>query len=407
MTGRQWLSPVPLIVGGFAALLLAWVFANPPATAPDEDTHYVKAVATAYGQDTGARAPAPPVGASLRQRFDADVGRRYSVPARLAPDPRWRCNGGGASAACLRAPISSSPTPDKRVPATSHVGQYLPAPYLPVGVAARIAGSLPGALYGSRIAGAAMCLGLIALALAVAAPGPMRAAVVVALTPMVVFLASAVSTSGLEIAAAIASTTALCAVLDRRRSRLAWTTLAIAGVALMLARAFGPLYLAVGATVAVVILGYRGTVAVALGARRREVFVVGLLLASALVALVWDVVFLPHEHAGFGAAGRYVGQAFRDVGKELNESIGVFGYLNVRMPTVASRVGELAVGTVIAVGLVLANARQRVVIVGGIILTIGLGIALDITTQLPLAFQTQGRYVMPILMSTVVFAGWA
>ena len=48
--------PAIALVLGWAALAVAWVFANPPFAAPDEDDHYVRAVSVGGGQVIGDEA---------------------------------------------------------------------------------------------------------------------------------------------------------------------------------------------------------------------------------------------------------------------------------------------------------------------------------------------------------------
>ena len=137
MLGRR--HPFASGLVGYGLLLLAWVVANPPGSAPDEPAHHVKAVATAHGHLTGAPVRDLDGYPPIRRPFLAHVLQTFRLPARLPADPRWGCNAfTPESASCLKTPLA--PTAGRprgqEVPQVSILGPYMPAPYVLLGAAA-------------------------------------------------------------------------------------------------------------------------------------------------------------------------------------------------------------------------------------------------------------------------------
>jgi hypothetical protein len=238
--------PVAVWLAGYGLLLLAWVGANPPGSAPDEPAHHVKAVATAGGQLTGPPLAdlswAPPI----RRPFLARVMQTFRIPARLAADPRWACNAfTPESAACLRAtrPQQPAPAPDGTVPQDSILGPYPPAPYLILGAMTKVSADAGTALYAERLAGAAVSFALLTLAAVLATGRWVRVALMLAVTPAVLFASSVVGTSGIEITAAVAHAAAVLSLAERPIGQGPWRAWAVSGVVLVLTRPLGLLWL--------------------------------------------------------------------------------------------------------------------------------------------------------------------
>ena len=146
---------------------IAWVWGNPPSGAPDELTHYVKALGVAGG-DLGGRSPtaarnaplSPEAYANLaaliraaeaRDRADRPAGRQavrlawmrrqtrvFSIPAGLAVNTL--CPSVGARrTACL----DDLRGPPRATAAATPMGTYVPLPYVLPGLAARARWLMP------------------------------------------------------------------------------------------------------------------------------------------------------------------------------------------------------------------------------------------------------------------------
>ena len=118
---RRWTAPL-LLSAGYALLLAAWIFGNPPFAAPDEAGHYLRAIGIGNGQPIGEPSDYRDPGRSPKQlAFSRQTAREVSVPAGLAPD-YFGCNAflPELSAGCQR----DVPTPPARVLRATHVGAY-------------------------------------------------------------------------------------------------------------------------------------------------------------------------------------------------------------------------------------------------------------------------------------------
>ena len=97
-------------------------------SAPDEAGHYLRAIGIGNRQPIGEPSDYRDPGRSPKQlAFSRQTAREVSVPAGLAPD-YFGCNAflPELSAGCQR----DVPTPPARVLRATHVGAYLPLPYL-------------------------------------------------------------------------------------------------------------------------------------------------------------------------------------------------------------------------------------------------------------------------------------
>ena len=142
---------------------------------------------------------------------------------------------------------------------TSYQGTYPPALLGVAGLAGRLGWSPEsGNLFG-RAAASAICLALVAVGWSWLLDGsgllgPRLAGGFLALTPMVLFLLSTVSASGVEIAASFAWVCGLIRLSRRLGSALTTVGIAVAGAILMSARQIGPAWL-IASVVAVVAAG--------------------------------------------------------------------------------------------------------------------------------------------------------
>ena len=202
MTAR----PAVLLVVGWCLLALAWVFSDPPFAGPDESRHYYRAVALSDGQLVGPKTDyTEPVESERQLPWLNQSTRLVELPADLAP-PEASCYVYAADtpAACL----DDFTPPEGTTEVTTTVGTYQPLPYLLPAVAINAASSPESALRLSRIVGALLALGLLALAVAALwdrrAPGFALLGPALAVTPMVIFCASVLNGSALEITGGLA-----------------------------------------------------------------------------------------------------------------------------------------------------------------------------------------------------------
>lgn len=390
---------------GFALLLAAWVGGNPPGASPDEPASVVKALGAAQGEWTGRAAPGttlPPGHTPLQTQFFRDYSQTFAVPAgvRGVPQPACYAMHPQQSAACE---TTDRPTAG-RLPA-GFIGPYAPFVYVPMGLPALPLHSSAAITVAIRAATAAMCLALLSGAVLVGRSRLHLAGVVLATTPMVVFLSSSVSTSGLEV---LSATCLLSSVLALRRGPAAgpgtWAWLGASGVVLAVARPLGPVEVVLAAVLALVLVGPRGAARrVRSGGAAATTACVAVAVATG-VAVLWSALVLPPASAPLSDAARFAGDALDSVPARLPQLVGVFGWLDTPLPLPALVVVAVLAGAVVAAGIALGRAADRVALVLGLVAVPVLLFALQADTQLPFGFGVQGRYALPVAVALPLLA---
>ncbi len=283
-----WVAPV-LLIG------VTWVFTNPPGAAPDEPDHLVKAIAAGRFDIgvpfTGSFGDDPML---LR---NASIARTVSIPANLAPDG-FLCTAfqPNQTAACLPAASFGSA---ELVARTTPVGAYPVFGYIPMGWATLAADSPTRAFQLARLTSLLISMGLLFLAVWHLTRWLGRgAAVGVALgaTPMALYAAASVSTSGIEIfgAAAVAAVVAVAsrvpATLADRRTLAAFT---IAACALVLSRQLGVATLTLLASIALARGGARVIWSELRRGRPAMIIALATICLSTAALAVWEVRYRP------------------------------------------------------------------------------------------------------------------
>src|SRR5712692_9450016 len=180
-----------------------WGLANPPFAGPDEPAHVVRAVALDHGQLTGKDA-SPRVKRVLRAtgRQDYLVVRAPKIFGSASTTTCFAYHP-ELTAACLRFTGSS-----RDADVVTYVARHPPTYYGVVGVVSWLYRPGSGTVYLMRFLGALMAGAFIATAITdlrrSAAPRLVAAGLLIAITPMVLFMSSLVHPSGPEIAASVA-----------------------------------------------------------------------------------------------------------------------------------------------------------------------------------------------------------
>lgn len=427
------------MVALLTGIALCWILITPPGAAPDEPSHLTRAGSLAYGQIDGTYLPELAL-------------TSYEVPDEyLLPDP-----------ACYAiqhpdVPVSCAepaPRPGGTLSLASRADEYPLWGHLTYGLASRLPGLEP--IWWARIGGAAVALGLIAAAGLTRRSAWGWAGVVVALTPMAWSTISTVNPSSFGIAGAVALWSALLLPPDRlvpespdrvgwltaagwtalalpRRDGLIWACVIVAlalaatdtGVVRWWRRlGLGPQILIAASTVATMIWGAttRGRVSQAVvlsplvlvgaavarwawlrwgtsPARRRALLTGGAVLAAGTTVGV--VLSRPG-----GWDGRLARDIVDQTGANLEEAVGVLGWLDVVLPFVAI---VLAVG---AIGLLAAAAvldRNRLILIAAAIVAVSVltSWVFELYQGNTSARYWQGRYSLPLLVGVpVVLTAW-
>ncbi|PZS22304.1 MAG: hypothetical protein DLM61_26205 [Pseudonocardiales bacterium] len=393
-------------MAGYALLAFAWAMSNPPFAAPDESAHYLRALGVANGEVVGRptsyrnRAERPE-----QEAIDRQLAREVSVPGGLLPNG-YECftpQTATASAACHN---SLAHNPAKTV-AVTVLGTYPPLPYLLPALTIRSAHEPGTANRIGRITELSVRVGLLAAAVWLLWSGSALSllGLVLALTPMVIFTAASMGGSGLEIMSAICFAAAMLRLARSEQPAPAvWALTGAGGVTLTLSRSLGPAWVVLDLALLIALVGWRG-----LGTRMlTRPLASGLALASitvaALISLVWAAVYAPTVSIGFGPLRESLSAGGRQFGQVLKESVGVFGYLDLNLPTGAYAVWAAMTLALLASGLIVAGRRERMVVLAAV----GTAIALPVLYYAAVArhgIGLQARHMLPMLVVLPLLAG--
>lgn len=384
---------------GYALLALAWMVAQPPFSSPDEDHHYVRALGASEGQLAGRAAPWRDPAATPRQLASAgQVTREFDVPTEMSPRPGRCPSGAAAPGNCATSAVA---TP---------VGTYQPLPYLLPGALVR-AGDGPEsgdrlARLGGFLAWVAL-LGLAALLLWDRRRGAVSLlGLVVAVTPMAVFLGATLNSSGLETAAAVAFVAGLLRLARNDRAQ-PWVlaSIAVSGAVLALSRSTGPLWVGVDIALFVVLAGPRRTRATVASSPWWSAATGALLLAAVGLSRVWEAAYGPSVTTSLSPPGDALREVSRQAGGAMQSAIGWFGALDVKPPAVAYAVWAVLVLGLILLALGPATRRERLALAAATLAAVAVPALLIAAVLRHTGFPLQGRHVLPLCVVVPLIAG--
>jgi len=396
---------LPVWLAATAVLLLlglTWSFATPLGGSPDEASQAIRAAAVVRGEWIGRPVPGQPP-AVTQVTVPAGIADLAVLPLCYMGKPQ-------VPAGCApQDPISRRPTQ-----ALTYMGHYPPLYYLLVGLPSLISAG-PGAVYGMRVLSALWAALLLGLALAIAArwsTNPLLLpALLVAVTPMTLFLAGVVNASGLEIAAATAAWTGTVVLVSEHaehppRGLVAAT--AISTMALVLVRGLSPLWAALIALAAAAVFPAGVRRLLRRPAIRRWLIALGAVggLAVAWIVAVGGLRVLPDgqpvpRHA---SDARILLLALGRMGLYLREAVGVFGWLDTPSPLlVYLAFGLLA--AVVVLGALLLGRTPGLLALGGFLLVCVLLPAGIIASQARVdGLVWQGRDGLPLWVGLPLLA---
>jgi hypothetical protein len=429
-TGRPSLSRhnyLPWVVFlSYALLMTSWIVANPPYGGPDEWSHYLRAVSLGHGQLLGAHSgregalaivgPTQPPFLDAKTYQDelawvAQNTRKVRIPAGLTPG--WfRCGQQTDPAISARC-LNNAPPLDQPGEWFNPTATYQPFPYL---IPAAISWVEVSPDHVARLmrAGRAL-LALLLLGAAVFLLWNREArlvsftGLVVAVTPMAVFLAATLNPSGLEIMAAMAFTCALIRLtrdeVDHRHRRRAWTVAAISGGVLALSRTQGPVWVALSLAAIIPLGGVRKFLEVSLDDKRWSGPASIAVLLAIVLNRLWERIYGPHLAFDPTPLVTSLSQGIAQLPAVLREQVGVFNYLEVAMPLLAYGLwGGLSIALV-TVALLVGSRRERLHLLLAGAAALALPVVLVATTMRHTGFGLQGRYVLSFSLVVPLLAG--
>jgi hypothetical protein len=397
-----------LVVIAYLLMGTTWVVTNPPGAAPDEYAHYLKALAAGHGQlHLDRRVPPRPDVASLdvEERWQLKTSRLVHVPFGLHPG-RLLCSAfhPEISAGCLHPDRPGGPFDSATI-----VGTYQPFTYVVPGLLMRLAHDPENATRFGRAGFWLVSAALLALAVFLLwSPGDAGFSllgVLVATTPMVLFMVSTLSANGLEISAGICFLAALLRLArggDDRR--WVWAAAGASGTLLALSRVTGVLWLGLASLAVAALVGVRPAAARLRDGGTRAVGAIMAAATAAVASLAWELAVQPHPRRSLGAAVRDVPGEVRELPEIFQQVIGVFGWLDTRMARPLYLAWGLLLVALIVLALLVGTRRQRVVLSalagGSVAVTVGLAVL-----NRPTGFGAQGRYVLAFVSVVPLAAG--
>ena len=395
------MNRVRWLVASLFVLVVSWSLSMPLFSGPDEPANFVRSAAVVRGEFVGADA-----GVSLEKSYwttTVNIDPQFGV-ANLVP---W----------CF-APFSEKPACNLAIedaafvdnPPYTNMGRYPIFPFLVSG-AGTIFGANDISVLASRLTLGAMAVALLGFAFSsVAHRKGSVPALLMAITPGVIFLSAVMNPSALEIASAITLWTILPHVFESSPlTRIELSGLALAGVVLIGTRPLGPvLYLVLMLFSCAVTGGWARLGDV--WRRLRSVWV--LHLAVIALAVVWyAVVFskntgspVTEGSASLGLRQQII-EAVQHIPVVLEQGIGNFGWLDTPMPRMALMLYSLMLFSLLVFSVVRSTPLVSSMIVSLSLVSALLVIAQDINYyNLLRNFGSQGRHVMPLLVGIPILA---
>ena len=380
--------------------MAAWSLATPLFSGPDEGDHIVHAAAVVRGEFIGSPNP----GSSFTS---------VTVPALIADGvrhPPCFIYHTGVPASCAR-PLT---TDTKPVVANTAAGRYPPLYYAVVGLPSLVTVSTTG-IYLMRLINAVMCALFIALAVVCVGTWSKRSflliGVLLALTPMVVYLGGVVNPNGPEVCEAICVWVSGLIILERAddppSALIVIFTVSIG--TLVLTRGLSPLW----AVFILLILGF-------LAGRRRTMDLLrmrslqislGIITACGIAAVAFIVAahsnslaqsstMLPAHETTLDTLFNVFGQS----GSWIQQMIGVFGFLDTPAPFGTFLIWYTAIGFIVLLALTSSAPRGAIALLGlvAIVMFVPVVIAYHEVHQFGLVWQ--GRYILPMAVGIPILS---
>jgi hypothetical protein len=387
-------SRVGLLIVGLILLIGAWIAATAPFAAPDEASHYDRAYGLTNGVVLGRKVvygPDPQL-TPTQQAFINHDTTSVVIPARLMP-PDVGCIGN-------RPNVTQCPV---AVPN----GNFPPLGYILPAVALSVSHNVTAGFWLTRTASAIQSVVFLVLAIALlwdASPWSMLG-LVGAVSPMVLFVSSIMSTSGIQVASCLAFAAAILRVTRHPDAtpRWAWVALAISGTVGILTGPIGLVFVLMDLVLLAALLGRSGVRALS---RLREARLSALpLVAAALISVVYSHVAGFAERIGFTPIGSSLHGGWSQLSPVLHDAVGDFASQTVPLPSSIRIAWWTLVVVLIAGALVLGDRRTRVVLTLLCVVVVAFPVLFWAWIDRYSGFGLQGREVLPPLMMLPLCAG--
>jgi hypothetical protein len=382
---------------GLAMLMAAWVAATRPFDAPDEASHYQRALTITHGQILGPKVDYPNVPMTpTQQAFINHDTRAVLMPARLSP-PDVVCMDGkpDLKGSCLEADPN---------------GNFPPLPYLLPAAALAVSHDATTGLWLTRAASALPSLGFLLLAVALLwnGSGWSVLGLFAATTPMALFAASVLNSSGLQITACLAFAAAVLRITrgPADAPRCAWLAFAVSGAAAILSGPIGLELSIFGLLAAGALTSRHGLREFRSGSAQFAVRLSALtLIAAGVLSLVYSHIAGFAPRFGLSPFLRSLRLGVDQLPEIVREAIGNFGSLSVPLPPAGYWIWSLLVLGLVAAAMWLGTRHERFVVVAVGVLALAFPVLFWAWIDRFTGYAVQGREVLPVLMLIPLVAG--
>lgn len=392
-------APAIALVAGVSLLSSAFVFGSSPFTSPDEGQHYLRAIGVGHGHLIGRKVPDTSQGYGPDQRAWVEQAT-YAV---RVPDGLSPMNSG-----CVNENVSNSAACAAQAPLlpggvlSVQVGNYQPLPYVLPGLATRGGHSPISALLYGRIAAwldavVFLIAGTIALVAGRHRPDASLVGAGLALSPLVLYMAAALNPSGLETATGFALACGLLRLSEQASPRL-WSLVAVSGFVLAISRAPGAVWTSALVAFFVVWHGPRRSLSLVRSWPRAAALTGGALAAGVGLNRWWESRYGSRVSSVVPTVAEAWESVRALVPRMSREAIGVFGHLDLSLPSPAIWLWEGMVAAAIVGGVALSSGYRRFVL-----LATALALAVLPTMQFffvtkRTGFPIQARHLLPVLV---------
>ena len=404
----RWSAPPVALCLAYALLTAAWLIGNPTGASPDEPAHYFKAISVGRGQLVSRPATGLPVSSDSPQEeaWLERTTRAVDVPAGL-----WY----GDLACNAFQPLRSAECQHHLIPydqpsvQPTNFGTAQPTTYLLPGLLVRLADNPVSAVRLARVGNAVACLALLVLAVAALWQGPSGgwalAGLIVAVTPMVVFLAATLNSSGPEVAGAVCFFAAWLR-LTRGSSPAVWpwAVAAVSGAVLASSRSLGPLFVVLLMVIAATTIGRGATWQLVRTGGRRAWLSLGAVAVAMGLGIGWELAVQPDRPGGV-AARRALQLSWQELPFVLRQQVGFFGFFDAPMPRIGYLAWTALLIALFALAMWAGTNRQRLILGLLVPATLVLTVLVAVMNRMSTGFGMQGRYILPFTVALPLLAG--
>ena len=230
--------------------------------------------------------------------------------------------------------------------------------------------------------------------------------VVVAATPMTLYVESVINPNGLEIASSLAFTAGMLRVARDPTSRPHWTwiALAVSGAVAILSWQLGPVFVTVDLVLGAALLARSGLKAILVNDRRGVITLAATLGTAALLYLVYALkAGLFHSTLQIRPIGQGLHLGLEQLSPVLHDA--VFALVGVRAGLVVYVFWWSVVLVLSGIATAVGSRRERVIVLGAVAWALAFPVLFYAWVYRFTGFGLQGRYVLPSLMVVPLVAG--